>query len=139
VVVAGVVAVQFLLVVRAYWSDHDQFGFQMFPESSQWQADVYRVDADGDRHDVGDAWPGGYRWGDLVVGRGLGNPFVRSHADTGLDSTLDFFGDALDWVARNTPDDLETAFLEAEVTTWHNGRDPEFRVMRSVTRSEARR
>lgn len=136
-VVAVVVALQLGLVIRAYWSDHDQFGYQMFPESSDWQAEIYRVEADGQRRDVREPWPGGYRWEELVVGRGLDAPFRRHHADTGLASTLDFFGDALDWVALNTPADGETRYLEAVVTTWHNGRRPEVRVLRSVERPPA--
>ena len=137
VVVAGVVILQLFLVVRAYWADHDYFGFQMFPESSRWQAVVSRVVTDGIRHDVRDPWPGGYRWHELVTTRGLDRPFERRHADTGLASTLDFFDKALDWVARNTPADRETVYLEAVVTTWDNGRDPVTRIVRSVDRPEA--
>jgi hypothetical protein len=136
-VVGLVVAAQLVLVVRAYWADHDVFGFQMFPESSQWQAEIVRVDADGTRHDVRDPWPGGYRWGDLVTSRGLGDPFTRGHADTGLASTTAFLRAALDWVARNTPDDPETVYLEAVVTLWDNGRGPRNEVYRSVIRTQA--
>jgi len=138
-IVLAVVALQLGMVVRAYWSDHDQFGYQMFPESSEWQAQIFRIDVHGDRHDIRESWPGGYRWSTLVDGRGLGDPFDRRHADTGLASTLDFFGDALDWVARNTPADRETAYLEAVVTTWHNGGPPERQVVRSIDRLEAGR
>ena len=137
VVIAVVVVAQLVLVGRAYWADHDVFGFQMFPESSEWQATIYRVDESGSRHDVRDPWPGGYRWPELVEGRGLGFPFSRSHADTGLASTIGFLDAALDWVARNTPADTETVYLEAVVTTWHNGRQPQQVVLTSVERSRA--
>lgn len=122
---ALIVAVQLLLIVRAYGADHAFFGFQMFPESSEWQAAIYRELPDGSLKDVREAWPGGYRWGDLVLGRGLDTPFVRHHADTGLASTLDFFTKALEWVAANTPEDQEAVALVADVTTWHNGGSPQ--------------
>ncbi|HLE39791.1 MAG TPA: hypothetical protein VJA44_09110 [Acidimicrobiia bacterium] len=119
-----IVAVQLALIVRAYSAPIDTFGFQMFPESSQWQADVYRVLADGTRVDVRDPWPGGYHWEELVDTRGLGTPFVLHHADAGLDATVHLFAAALDWVAANTPDDHETVGLVAELILIHNGRSP---------------
>lgn len=124
VVFVGVVVLQLLLVVRAYHADHAFFGFQMFPETSEWQADVVRVDGAGDEHDVRDPWPGGYRWGDLVRSRGLDAPWSRGPADAGIRSTLHFLDAALDWVADNTPDDTETVRLVARVTYWRNGRGP---------------
>lgn len=120
----AVVALQLFLVVRAYSADHAFFGFQMFPESSEWQAVIERELADGTRIDVRDPWPGAYRWGDLVSGRGLDAPFHRHHADSGLDSTLHFFSEALRWVALHTPEDQETVRLVASVTVWHNGGPP---------------
>jgi hypothetical protein len=125
----AIIVVQLLLVVRAYSADHAFFGFQMFPESSEWMATIEREIADGTRIDVREPWPGGYRWGDLVAGRGLDHPFSRRHADTGLDSTLHFFSEALDWVALHTPGDTETIRLVATVTTWHNGREPTIRTI----------
>ena len=68
-----VVCAQLLLVARGYWSAHKEFAFQMFPESSTWQADVVRVTMDGARVPVDDAWFG-YRWADLVPDRGLAHP-----------------------------------------------------------------
>jgi hypothetical protein len=136
VVVAAVVVLQLGLVVRAYWSDHKEFGFQMFPESSTWQADVVRVTADGSRIPVTQPWSG-YRWSDLVATRGLGRPDVRHHADAGLDNQIAFLDAALDWVAANTPRDHETLYLEATVTTWHNTDAPTTRTLRSTNRPEA--
>jgi hypothetical protein len=49
IVVVVVVVAQLAFVVRAYHSAHKEFGFQMFPESSTWQADIVRVTADGQR------------------------------------------------------------------------------------------
>jgi hypothetical protein len=137
-VVVAVVVLQLGLVVRAYRSDHKELGFQMFPESSTWQADVVRVTAGGARIPVTRPWSG-YRWDDLVATRGLGRPDVRHHADAGLDNQVAFLDAALDWVADNTPRDHETLYLEATVTEWHNTDAPETVVLRTDDRPEARR
>jgi hypothetical protein len=135
-VVALAVVVQLALVARGYWSAHKEFAFQMFPESSTWQAEIVRVTTDGARVPVTRPWDG-YRWDELVVGRGLGRPEVRHHADAGLDNQLAFLDAALDYVAANTPHDDETRYLEATVTTWHNTDGPEVTVLRSDDRPEA--
>lgn len=136
-IVALVVVVQSLLVVRAYEAAHPVFGFQMFPESSEWQAEIVRVTTDGRTVDIREEWPGGYTWESLVSGRGLESPFRRGHADAGVASTLDFLEHALDWVADHTPADDETRRLEARVTYWKNGRGPQYVVLRSKDRPEA--
>ena len=122
------------MIVVAYDSDHKTFGFQMFPESSRWQADIVRVRADGTHVPLADEWE--YRWSDLVRGRGLTNPFVEHHADSGLRNQFALFQGALDWVAQHTPDDTTTAYLEAEVTYTDNGRGPSVRTFRSVERTD---
>jgi hypothetical protein len=132
-VVALVVVVQAGLVARGYWSDHKEFAFQMFPESSTWRADIVRVEADGDRVAITRPWAG-YRWSDLVAGRGLDRPEVRHHADAGLDNQLAFLESALDWAAAHTPRDDRTRYLEATVTVWHNTDAPEVVTIRSRTR-----
>ena len=132
--VALVVVAQLALVARGYRSDHKEFAFQMFPESSTWSAEVVRVTAAGDRVPVSEPWEG-YRWDELVTGRGLRNPSVRHHADAGLDNQLAFLDAALDYVADHTPRDGETRYLEATVTTWHNTDGPEVTVLRSHDRS----
>jgi hypothetical protein len=132
-VVALVVVVQLGLVARGYWSDHKEFAFQMFPESSTWRADIVRVEADGDRVPITEPWTG-YRWGDLVVGRGLDRPGVRHHADAGVDNQLAYLDSALDWVATHTPRDDQTLYLEARVTYWHNDEPPAVVVLRSRAR-----
>src|SRR3954454_2402049 len=86
-VVVAVVLAQCFFVVRAYWAPHKEFGFQMFPQSSTWQADVVRVTADGQRVPVSAPWAG-YRWSALVPNRGLSFPQVRRHADAGLDNQV---------------------------------------------------
>ena len=121
----GIVLTQIFFVVRAYSADQAFFGFQMFPESSSWQATIERELADGTRVDVRDEWTGGYEWSALVRGRGLGRPFARHSASAGLDSTLHFFEESLTWVARNTPGDTEAVRLVATVTTWRNGGEPD--------------
>jgi hypothetical protein len=130
VVVVAVVVVQLAFIARGYWSDHKEFAFQMFPESSTWRADVVRVTADGRRVPVELPWSG-YRWDDLAPNRGLAYPSVRHHADAGLDNQLAFLEEALEWVARNTPRDRETRYLEARVTSWHNDDPPEVELIRS--------
>jgi hypothetical protein len=136
VLVALVVIVQLGLVARGYWSDHKEFAFQMFPESSTWKADIVRVTADGDHIPITEAWAG-YRWGDLVEQRGLDRPDVRRHADAGVDNQLAFLDAALDWVAGHTPRDDETLYIEATVTYWHNTDSPEVVVLRSRDREVA--
>jgi len=128
IVVLGLVGLQSVMVVRAYWAPHHEFGFQMFPEASTWTADVVRVTADGSRVPVSEPWSG-YRWSELVRGRGLTAPWIRSHADAGVDNQLAFLAEAMEWVAANTPDDRETVRLEAEVTVWRNLRPPETTVI----------
>jgi hypothetical protein len=133
VVVTAVVVAQLGFIARGYWSDHKEFAFQMFPESSTWQADVVRVTGDGRRIPVTEPWAG-YRWSELAPDRGLAHPGPRRHADAGLDNQIAFLAAALDYVARHTPHDTETAYLEAVVTTWHNTDEPATVVLRSVTR-----
>jgi hypothetical protein len=132
-VVLAVVLLQLGLVARGYWSDHKEFAFQMFPESSTWRANVVRVTADGRRVPIELPWSG-YRWEELVRDRGLSYPGVRHHADAGLDNQLAFLGAALDWVADNTPRDRETRYLEATVTSWHNADRPTEKILRSHVR-----
>jgi len=131
--VVSVVALQLGLVARGYWSDHKEFAFQMFPESSTWRADLVRVTADGRRVPIERPWSG-YRWDELVTDRGLSYPSIRHHADAGLENQLAFLGSALDWVASNTPRDRETRYLEATVTSWHNDDPPRIEVLRSPVR-----
>jgi hypothetical protein len=135
-VVALVVLVQLALVVRGYRSAHKEFAFQMFPESSTWRAEIVRVTTDGDRVPITQPWVG-YRWDELVTGRGLRHPELRHHADAGLDNQLAFLDAALDYVADNTPRDEETRYLEARVTTWNNTDGPEVTVLRSDDRLDA--
>jgi hypothetical protein len=136
VAVVAVVLLQVGFVARGYLSDHKEFAFQMFPESSTWRADVVRVTADGRRVPIERPWSG-YRWDELVQDRGLRYPAVRHHADAGLDNQLAFLGAALNWVADNTPRDAETRYLEARVTSWHNADPPRVGVLRSRVREDA--
>ena len=131
------IAAQVALVARAYGAPQDVFGFQMFPESSTWQAEIVRVAADGRTEAVTDDWPGGYRWEDLVPYRGFDRPGVEHHATAGIDSTLNFLAKALDYVATHTPADTETLRLSARVTYRRNGGPPEEIVLTSRDRPEA--
>jgi hypothetical protein len=136
-VVLAVVLLQLGFIARGYWSDHKEFAFQMFPESSTWRASVVRVTADGRRVPIEVPWSG-YRWDELVRDRGLSYPAVRHHADAGLDNQLAFLRAAIDWVADNTPRDRETRYLEARVTSWHNADAPTTEVFRSHLREGER-
>jgi len=132
-VVVAVVVLQLGFVARGYWSDHKEFAFQMFPESSTWRADVVRVTADGRRIPIERPWSG-YRWDELVPKRGLRYPSIRHDASAGLDNQLAFLESALDWVASNTPRDRETRYLEATVTSWRNADPPRVGTLRSRVR-----
>ena len=132
-VVVVVLGAQAFFVARAYWAPHKEFGFQMFPESSTWRAEVVRVTGDGQRRAVAEPWDG-YRWSALVPNRGLAHPGTRHHADAGLDNQLAFLAAALDYVATNTPADDDTRYLEAVVTAWYNDDPPRTIVLRSVDR-----
>lgn len=132
-IILVVVVGQLTMIVVAYDSDHKTFGFQMFPESSRWQADIVRVQADGTRIPIGDDWE--YVWSNLVAGRGLTNPSANHHADSGLRNQFGYLQGALDWVAVHTPEDAMTQYLEADVTYTDNGRGPFTRAFRSVDRS----
>lgn len=129
----GFVALQIGLVARAYASPHREFGYQMFPEASTWRADVVRVTDDGQRVPITEPWFG-YRWNDLVRGRGLASPWNEHLADAGVDNQLAFLAEALDWVAGNTPDDTETRYLEATVASRRNADEIVMSTMRSDDR-----
>ncbi len=133
-VMAVVVVAQLTMIVVAYDSDHKTFGFQMFPESSRWSAEIVRVQVDGSKVPIDDDWE--YRWSELVSGRGLTYPSGEHHADSGLRNQFGYFQGALDWVAENTPEDTTTVYLEAEVTFTDNGRGPYVRTFRSVDRAD---
>ncbi len=128
-----VVVAQLFFVARAYWAPHKEFGFQMFPESSTWQADVVRVTADGRRIPVTKPWAG-YQWPALVPSRGLAYLGTRRHADAGIDNQVAYLDAALDYVADHTPRDRETRYLEATVTAWHDDDAPRTIVLRSTDR-----
>jgi hypothetical protein len=129
-----VLLLQLLFIVRAYDADHAFFGFQMFPETSEWSAQIVRVDGAGTEYDIRDPWPGGYSWQEMVNTRGLGTPWETRPADAGIRSTLHFLGEALHWVATNTPDDHETHRLVARVVYRQNGRGPFTTTLVSVER-----
>ncbi|MFQ5554068.1 MAG: hypothetical protein ACE5GC_01695 [Acidimicrobiia bacterium] len=136
-VVAAALAGQAFALFSAYGAPHTPFGWQMFPASAEWEADIVRVTVSGDRIDIRDPWPGGVVWSDVVTGHGLGTPFFRHHADHGVDATVDFLVHALDWIAANTPHDHDTVRLEIDLTYWDNGRGPFQRVLKSADRPEA--
>ncbi len=133
IVFVGVILLQLLFVVRAYSAPHKEFGFQMFPEASSWQAEIVRVTANGDRVPVDQPWFG-YEWHGLVPERGLASPWIRHHADAGLANQVAFLNEALGWVAANTPRDTDTRYYEATVTTWFNMQGPTTRTLLSPQR-----
>jgi hypothetical protein len=118
VVVVAVLVAQAFLLVRGTWADHAELAWHMFPEASDWRADITR-----DGEPVPDA-----EWNALVRGRGLGNPSVRHHADAGVDSQLAFLRAALDWFADH---DGADGVVEARVSYWFNGDEPALVTYRS--------
>lgn len=132
-IVAAVLVLQAALLVRGISADHAEFAFRMFPEASDWKADIVRVTDTGERIPLDADW-NGYRWAQLVPVRLLDDPSVRRHADAGVDNQLAFLRAALDWVADHTPRDHDTRYLEATVTYWRNMRGPTTVVYRSHER-----
>jgi len=133
----GVVAVQLYFILRGYRDPHVHFAYQPFNESSTWKAEITRVTVDGRRIDARRPFHG-YDWDALVRDR-VDRPWGLRHADSGVDSTLAFVQEGLDWYADNTPRDDETLYLEAYVTYYRNTRGPVHRLFRSHEREEARR
>lgn len=101
-VVGAAIAVQAALLVRGTHADHKELAWRMFPEASEWRADIVRVTDRGERIPIEREWSG-YRWSDLVPVRLLDQRSVRRHADAGVDNQLAFLRSALDWVADHTP------------------------------------
>jgi hypothetical protein len=122
-IVGAVLALQAIFLVRGIWADHPIFAWRMFPEASDWRADIVRLSPDGTRVPIDDA-----AWSTLVSGRGLSNPSVRHHADAGVDNQLAFLRSALRWYADH---DDEAGVIEADVTYWRNVRGPTHLVYRS--------
>ena len=131
--VGGVLALQVALAINGYRDPHRFFAFQPFNESSTWSADIVRVTWDGQRLPVDQGWDG-YRWDSLVAMPAI-EGFARTRdASYGVDATVAFLDDALDWVATHTPADHQTRYLEATVTYHRNTRGPSVTVLRSVER-----
>jgi hypothetical protein len=136
--VIGWVVVSLSAIVAGYRGTSPVLAWQMFPEASRWQAAIARVTADGERIDVREPWPGGYRWAELIDEPRLRDPFTEHDAAYGVAATLDLLGHALDWVAANTPQDGETVWLEATVSYRHNADPPQVVVLTSALRSVGR-
>ncbi len=119
--VVAVLAVQVGFALNGYRDPHKYFAFQPFNESSTWQADIVRVTWDGRRVPIEGGWAG-YQWNELVGLPALRNPSQERHASNGVAATVDYLDEALDWVAVHTPDDTETRYFEATVTTVRNTR-----------------
>ena len=131
--IVTVLALQIGFAVNGYRDPHEYFAFQPFNESSTWRADIVRVTWTGERLPITGGWDG-YDWNELVDTSVLTNPSHLRHAFMGVDATIGTLQEALDWVARNTPRDVETRYLEATVTSYRNTRGPTVTVLRSVER-----
>ena len=127
---AAILIVQLLLIIRGYSADHAVFGFQMFPESSEWQATIERELVDGALVDVRQDWPGGYRW-ILVLGPAflvepghrLGDVFRVG--PLGRDIARVIFGAADDFLGIDTELDGRLEFLPrrlSRIRMWSPGR-----------------
>jgi hypothetical protein len=130
---ALVVVAQLAFIARGYVDPHSYFGFQPFPESSTWSAEIVAVQRDGTEIDVRGGWAG-YEWNDLVHWDVLEDPWQERSAYVGVAATLDFLQGALDWIAAHTPDDTGTAYLEARVTYDRNTHGARYTVLRSEAR-----
>src|SRR5258705_10385153 len=105
----------------------------MFPEASEWRADIVRVTAEG-RVPISADWDG-YDWNDLMPDGGIRNPGVWHHADAGIESELAFLAAALDWVAAHTPRDGPTQYLEEPDTHSRNAHPEPTFVLRTRERN----
>jgi hypothetical protein len=132
--VVAVLAVQVGFALNGYRDPHKFFAFQPFNESSTWEANIVRVTWDGERVPITEDWAG-YEWDALVGMAALRRPERLRHAYMGVGATIDFLDRALDWVADHTPQDRETRYLEATVTSFENTRGPTITVVRSAERS----
>jgi hypothetical protein len=132
--VVVVLAAQVAFALNGYRDPHKFFAFQPFNESSTWTADIVRVTWSGERIPIDEEWFG-YDWDGLVHMAALQHPGRLRHAYMGVDATVDFLDEALDWAATHTPADPETRYLEATVTTFENTRGPSVKVLRSVERA----
>ena len=132
--IVAVLAVQVGFAINGYRDPHKFFAFQPFNESSTWQAEIVRVTWNGERLPINEGWAG-YEWDSLVGMAALRGPGRMRHAYMGVGATVDFLDDALDWVATHTPDDRDTRYFEATVTSFENTRGPTVTVLRSVERT----
>lgn len=133
--IVSALGVQVGFALNGYRDPHKFFAFQPFNESSTWRADIVRVTWDGERLPIDGSWAG-YDWDELVDMAALQHPSGMRHAYMGVGATVDFLDQALDWIAANTPNDDETRYLEATVTSFENTRGPTVTVLRSAERSE---
>jgi len=133
--VVTVLATQVGFAINGYRDPHKFFAFQPFNESSTWRADIVRVTWTGERLPIDGGWAG-YEWDELVDMAALRGPSRQRHAYMGVGATIDFLDDALDWVAANTPNNRETRYLEATVTSFENTRGPTHTVLRSAERAQ---
>lgn len=111
-------------------------GFQMFNEASRLTIHLKREVRSGAKRKLVRVVDGHWRapnqagqvrdysWPELVTYSPL-NQLDRSvHASYGLDAQLMRLQQALDYVARHTPDDAQTLALVADVETTRNGQPP---------------
>ena len=138
---------QLALVTASYFRGDRLGGYQMFAETTFFNARLYRVTHDGRRVLArGGQWtilsPTGtqksYRWGAFVDDFRLDRLEDRTRAKIGIDVTLKFFQAALDHVARRIPEDRETLRLEMVVEyDTASGKHHEV-TLKSLDRVEAR-
>jgi hypothetical protein len=120
-----------LLVATAGMRSDRSHGFRMFPEASTIVVHVARrldggrlVPIDGGRwqaHDCSGAVHA-IRWGEMVRFPAPAQLDVPVGAPYGVESEVHRTRDALEWVARHTPDDCETRALVAHIEVRRNGR-----------------
>lgn len=127
-VLVAAVVLHAALILSGGSDPHKRFGFRPFQESDTWRAEVVRVTAAGERIPIDDGtWV--YEWDELVDVSELRSPGRSRHANGGARGTVDLLARALDWLADNTPADLDTIRFEATVSLVHNRGEPEVIVL----------
>lgn len=127
-VFVGALALHLALLVHGGNDPHKRFGFRPFNESDVWTVEIVRLHADGTQWSVNDGtWE--YNWDELVGATKMQHLTSLRDAPAGARASVDLLRRSLDWVIDHIPDDTDTVALEATITTFHNTRGPQVKVL----------